>query len=70
MPKTKRPKPFLTPLDVAKLFMVHPQTVVAWAESGKLAFYKTPGGQRRFMPADVERLYAETFTAADTPAAS
>ena len=62
--------PILTPKDVAGLFYVHPSTVVAWAEAGKLPFFKTPGGQRRFRREDVEAFYAEQFGPTPEPAAS
>lgn len=48
----------LTSGDVAKLFNVHPSTVIEWADSGRLAFFRTPGGQRRFRPEDVEAFLA------------
>lgn len=40
--------------DVAKIFKVHPTTVIDWADRGRLACFRTPGGQRRFRPEDVE----------------
>lgn len=58
----------LTPKDVAEMFLVSPSTVVNWADSGKLAFYRTPGGNRRFKRVDVDRLYAETFGPTDDAA--
>lgn len=66
-PRTQRP---LTPAQVADIFAVHPATVWRWAEDGKLAGFKTPGGQWRFRQEDVDRFYAETFGPAETPAAS
>lgn len=53
----------LTPGDVASIFNVSTVTVAAWADSGKLPCFKTPGGQRRFLRSDVE-----AFLAADEPA--
>ena len=52
MPNATR-KP-LTSGDVAKIFNVHPTTVIDWANRGKLKSFRTPGGQRRFWPEDVE----------------
>lgn len=49
------PKP-LTTGQVAELFAVTPVTVAEWAESGKLPFFRTPGGHRRFRPEDVDAL--------------
>jgi excisionase family DNA binding protein len=46
----------LTTSGAAKRLGVHPDTVVAWADAGKLACWRTPGGQRRFSPADIEAL--------------
>ena len=50
----------LTVGQVAEIFDVHPNTVVDWANGGRLAYKRTPGGHRRFDPADVEKLRAET----------
>lgn len=46
----------LTPKQVADLFAVSPSAVVAWAEEGKLPYFRTPGGHRRFHRADVTAL--------------
>ena len=46
----------LTTGEVAALFAVTPETVAAWADSGKLASFRTPGGHRRFYRADVDAL--------------
>lgn len=48
----------LTSGDVAKLFNVHPSTVIEWADKGQLPCFRTPGGQRRFRRADVEAFLA------------
>lgn len=44
----------LTSGKVAKVFNVHPSTVIDWADKGLLPSFRTPGGQRRFWPEDVE----------------
>lgn len=44
----------LTPAEVAELFRVTPDAVRQWADDGKLASFRTPGGQRRFHRADVD----------------
>lgn len=44
----------LTPADVARIFGVSTVTVAAWADSGRLPHFRTPGGQRRFRRADVD----------------
>lgn len=46
----------LTARQVGDMFAVHPATVKAWAESGKLPGFRTPGGHWRFRRADVDAL--------------
>ncbi|MCK4950270.1 MAG: response regulator [Gammaproteobacteria bacterium] len=48
-------KSYLTPNQVAELLMVSPTAVRQWAEKGDLNALTTPGGHRRFLPAEVER---------------
>ncbi len=48
-------KPYLTPSEVATLFMVSPITVRQWAQKGLLEAAVTVGGHRRFLRAEVER---------------
>ena len=50
----------LTVSQVAEIFDVHPNTVVDWANAGRLPYKRTPGGHRRFDPADVDKLRADT----------
>lgn len=40
--------------DVAALFDVSLETVSRWADAGKLAHFRTPGGHYRFRREDVE----------------
>lgn len=47
---------YLTTSEVARLFGVHPKTVVRWATSGRLPFTQTLGGHRRFDRADMVTL--------------
>lgn len=56
-------KPYLTPSEAAKLLMVSPITVRAWAQKGLLASETTPGGHRRFLRENVE-LFAKQGKAA------
>jgi excisionase family DNA binding protein len=42
----------------AALLGVHPDTLVRWADDGKIPFWLTPGGQRRFRREDIEALRA------------
>ncbi|HEY8095038.1 MAG TPA: response regulator [Methylobacter sp.] len=48
-------KPYLTPSEAAKLLMVSPITVRAWAQKGLLSSETTPGGHRRFLRESVEQ---------------
>lgn len=66
MPTTDRP---LSPKQVADLFGVSPEAVRAWADSGKLPYFRTPGGQRRFRLADLNA-FLEGEAAVDGQAAS
>ncbi len=50
----------LTPGEVAALFRVDPKTVRRWAQEGKLTWFKTPGGHRRFHGAEVRALLADS----------
>lgn len=50
----------LTTQKVAERFGVVPQTVISWANSGKLPHFRTPGGHRRYLLADVEELLSAT----------
>lgn len=49
----------MTSGQVAKLFNVHPTTVIDWADKGRLRCFRTPGGQRRFRREDVEAFLAD-----------
>jgi transposase len=46
----------LRPREVAALFGVRPTTIARWAREGKLAPLLTPGGHRRYRPADVREV--------------
>lgn len=48
-------RPYLTPSEAAKLLMVSPITVRAWAQKGLLPSETTPGGHRRFLRENVEQ---------------
>ena len=54
--------PPLTSGDVARYFGVSTVTVREWADSGKLASFRTPGGQRRFLRSAVEAFIDATRT--------
>jgi excisionase family DNA binding protein len=44
----------LTPSEVAKIFKVKTPTIRRWAKEGKIRYFKTPGGHRRYLGADIE----------------
>ncbi len=48
----------LTPKQVAERFGVTVSAVADWANTGKLAYFRTPGGHRRFRVEDVESFIA------------
>ncbi len=56
-------KPYLTPSEAAKILMVSPITVRAWAQKGLLASETTPGGHRRFLRENVEQFAKQSKTA-------
>jgi excisionase family DNA binding protein len=46
----------LTPAEVAGMLRVDPRTVSRWHRKGRIAGFRTPGGQRRFRESDVRAL--------------
>jgi excisionase family DNA binding protein len=44
--------------EAARLLGIHYTTLRRWANAGEVACFRTPGGQRRFAPADLERFRA------------
>jgi len=46
----------LTRQEVAVLLRVSRDTISRWAEEGRLPFWTTPGGQRRFRRRDIEKI--------------
>lgn len=48
----------LKPAEVAALFRVDPKTVTRWAKAGKLNYFRTLGGHRRYRQTDVQALLA------------
>jgi excisionase family DNA binding protein len=57
----------LTPAEVAKRLGVSPITVRSWVAKGWLPAHLTPGGHRRFLWADVERLLEQRRQMATVP---
>lgn len=49
----------MTTGEVARLVGVTSQTVTRWANAGLLTSVRTPGGHRRFRPADVHTMLKE-----------
>lgn len=45
-----------TPQEVANLFNVHVRSVSRWAARGKLQFFRTPGGHRRYYADPIDAL--------------
>jgi excisionase family DNA binding protein len=56
----------LTTRQVAEIFHVHPNTVVAWANAGRLPAIRTAGNHRRFDPEAVEALRQQLQSGAAT----
>jgi len=46
---------YLSPAEAARLLLVSPVTLRAWAQKGLLPSETTPGGHRRFLRRDVEQ---------------
>lgn len=46
----------MKPKEVAALLNVAPQTVVSWANTGKILSIRTPTGHRRYYRAEIEAL--------------
>lgn len=68
MPLDKSSSTVLTPGEVADIFRVTPDAVRQWADDGKLASFRTPGGQRRFLRSDVDAFFAGAAPEADEAA--
>ncbi|MBC8076106.1 MAG: helix-turn-helix domain-containing protein, partial [Chloroflexales bacterium] len=45
--------------EASALLGVHPSTLRRWADAGDIAVTITPGGHRRFAPADLARFAAD-----------
>ncbi len=54
-PAARGDSALLTPAQVADAFQVDVKTVTKWAQAGKLASIRTPGGHRRYRRSDVEK---------------
>lgn len=49
----------LKPKEVARLFQVHPVTLRRWDREGKINAIRTPGGQRRYLKSEIEKIIGE-----------
>ena len=49
--------------EVAALLRVDPKTVTRWAQDGRIASIRTPGGHRRYRRSDVDMVLAGLYEA-------
>ncbi|GAA4509150.1 hypothetical protein GCM10023191_069940 [Actinoallomurus oryzae] len=49
-------EPLLCPREVAEPFGVRTTAITRWAREGRLAPVFTPGGHRRYHPADIRKI--------------
>lgn len=52
----------MSPSEVAEMFAVNPKTVSRWANAGKIPFFRTLGGHRRFYKDEVVAAMMEAQT--------
>ncbi|MFF4374753.1 helix-turn-helix domain-containing protein [Nocardiopsis dassonvillei] len=57
MKPNARPDPaeLLTPTEAASMLGIHPKTIGAWANKGRIKCFRTPGGHRRYRRQDVHQ---------------
>ena len=71
-PATRAPRPGDATLSVtkaARVLGVHPNTVRAWSNAGRLRYYRiNDRGDRRYRPADLQRFLASTVNGPSTSA--
>jgi len=60
MGKATPSEPYFTPTQVAEMFKVAPVTVRSWALNGRINFFNTPGGHRRFTKSSIEDFARKT----------
>lgn len=56
MPQSSEEREILSTKQVAKLFKVDPKTVTRWAEEGRVPYFRTLGGHRRYYGDEVRPL--------------
>ncbi len=59
---------WLTLAEASELLGVHRATLRQWADAGKVRAFRTPGGHRRFLASEVDRLIASAGGAPAGPA--
>jgi excisionase family DNA binding protein len=52
-------KDLISAYDAALIFGVDPRTIDRWAKLGRLPYFLTAGGHRRFSRAELEKIKAE-----------
>ena len=55
MPQPTEPS-YLRTAQVAELLQLSPKTISRWAQEGRLPFFRTLGGHRRYPDADIRAL--------------
>jgi excisionase family DNA binding protein len=58
LPQPTEPS-YLRTAQVAELLYVSPKTVSRWAQEGRLPFFRTLGGHRRYPEAEIRELAEE-----------
>lgn len=53
--------------DLARMFRVGKSTIKRWTDEGKLQCFKTPGGHRKFKPANVHQFISQYHYEVATP---
>lgn len=61
-------KPYLTPNEAADMLMVATATLRVWSDKGLLHPLTTPGGHRRYLRDDLQRLQRDHVNLDDIPA--
>lgn len=47
---------YLTRVEAAELVRCHPRSLDRWVREGHVNVYRTPGGHKRFLVEDLERM--------------
>ncbi len=69
-PSSRPPDATLSVTKAARLLGVHPNTIRAWSDQGRLRYYRiNPRGDRRYRLSDLQRFLAAAETAPEAPPA-